>query len=45
MCGTIQTCRIDITDEDIKCGYNRTAHLRQYTKTDTGDGVYDRCYG
>jgi len=45
MCGTIQTCRIDITDEDIKCGYNRAEHLRQYTKTDEGGSLYDRCYG
>ncbi len=44
-CGTVQTCRIDITDEDIKCGYNRTEHLRQHTKTDDGSSLYDRCYG
>jgi hypothetical protein len=26
-------------------GYNRAEHLRQHVKTDTGDSVYDGCYG
>lgn len=44
-CGTVQRERLDITDEDTTKGYNRTEHLRQHTKTDTGDSLYDRCYG
>ncbi|EHM20668.1 hypothetical protein [Mycobacteroides abscessus] len=44
-CGTVQAHRIDNTEEDDKRGYNRAEHLRQHTKTDTGDSVYDRCYG
>ncbi|MDO3299245.1 hypothetical protein P5V47_11145 [Mycobacteroides abscessus subsp. massiliense] len=46
VCGTIQAhYRIDTTDKDHERGYNRAEHLRQFTKTDAGDGVYDRCYG
>ncbi|SKF59981.1 Uncharacterised protein [Mycobacteroides abscessus subsp. abscessus] len=44
-CGTIQSRRLDNTDEDDKRGYNRAEHLRQHTKTDTGKSIYDRCYG
>lgn len=44
-CGTVQSERIDITPEDRDKGYNRTEHLRQHTKTDDGNSVYDRCYG
>ncbi|RIT40449.1 hypothetical protein [Mycobacteroides abscessus] len=44
-CGTLHTERLDITPEDRKKGYNRTEHLRQFTKTDDGDSLYDRCYG
>lgn len=44
-CGTVQHERLDITDDDTAKGYNRTEHLRQHTKTDTGDSLYDRCYG
>jgi hypothetical protein len=35
----------DTTETDINRGYNRAEHLRQHVKTDTGDSVYDRCYG
>ncbi|MDB2197602.1 hypothetical protein [Mycobacteroides abscessus] len=44
-CGTVQSERIDITDDDVKAGYNRTEHLRQHTKTDEGHSLFDRCYG
>ncbi|OBJ81400.1 hypothetical protein A9W97_02460 [Mycobacterium gordonae] len=44
-CGTVQRERIDTTDDDRKRGYNRAEHLRQHVKTDSGDSVYDRCYG
>lgn len=37
--------RIGHSAEDRARGYNRTEHLRQHTKTDTGDSLYDRCYG
>ncbi|GAA2420854.1 hypothetical protein GCM10009856_33470 [Mycolicibacterium llatzerense] len=45
LCGTVYTDRIDNTDEDAKKGYNRAEHLRQHTKTEEGDSIYDRCYG
>ncbi|MGV9798335.1 hypothetical protein ACWDTP_09770 [Mycobacterium sp. NPDC003449] len=32
-------------DSDRDKGYNCAEHLRQHTKTDDGDSVYDRCYG
>ncbi|WP_234796928.1 hypothetical protein [Mycobacteroides chelonae] len=41
----MQAHSIDNTKEDDKRGYNRVEHLRQHTKTDTGQSVYDRCYG
>ncbi len=44
-CGALQTTRIDITPEDRKKGYNRAEHLRQHTKTDQGNSLFDRCYG
>lgn len=44
-CGTVHHQRIDITDDDAARGFNRAEHLRQHTKTDEGDSVYDRCYG
>lgn len=44
-CGTLHTERLDITPEDRKKGYNRTEHLRQFTKTDEGSSLHDRCYG
>ncbi|MEX3757230.1 hypothetical protein ABFW00_15540 [Mycobacteroides abscessus] len=44
-CGTVHTERLDITAEDRTKGYNRTEHLRQSTKTDEGNSLYDRCYG
>jgi hypothetical protein len=45
LCGTVYTDRIDNTEDDAKRGYNRAEHLRQYTKSEAGDGLYDRCYG
>lgn len=44
-CGTVHHQRIDTTDDDAARGYNRAEHLRQHTKTEEGDSVYDRCYG
>ncbi|TDH41192.1 hypothetical protein E2F47_27965, partial [Mycobacterium eburneum] len=44
-CGTVHTQRIDSTPEDREKSYNRAEHLRQHTKTEEGDSVYDRCYG
>lgn len=44
-CGTVHHQRIDTTDIDLKKSYNRAEHLRQHTKTEEGDSIYDRCYG
>lgn len=44
-CGTVHRTRIDTTDADRSCGYNRAEHLRQHVKTDDRGSVYDRCYG
>ncbi|MED5813610.1 hypothetical protein VST63_14710 [Mycolicibacterium sp. 050232] len=44
-CGTVHHQRIDTTGDDTKKNYNRAEHLRQHTKTENGDSVYDRCYG
>ncbi|WP_246584871.1 hypothetical protein [[Mycobacterium] fortunisiensis] len=35
-CGSVHHQRIDTTDVE---------HLRQHTKTEDGDSVYDHCYG
>ncbi len=45
LCGTVRSERIDNTERDIKKGYNRAEHLRQFTKTEEGGSLYDRCYG
>jgi hypothetical protein len=45
LCGTASLERIDIVKTDPDKGYNRIEHLRQHTKTEQGDGLYDRCYG
>ena len=44
-CGTVHSVRIDNTETDDKKGYKRAEHLRQFTKTDEGTSLYDRCYG
>lgn len=44
-CGTLRRQRIDITKEDLKKSYKRAEHLRQHTKTEEGNSLYDRCYG
>jgi len=44
-CGTVHHQRIDTTDDDAAKGLNRAEHLRQHTKTEEGDSLYDRCYG
>jgi len=45
LCGTVTKVRIDNTEDDDKKGYKRAEHLRQFTKTEDGTSLYDRCYG
>lgn len=44
-CGTIHSIRVDTTPDDRTRDFKRSHHLRLHIKTDTGDSVYDRCYG